>query len=322
MPPTSKNVLRRLDTLTKLRIDSYLASYPAALEAKASSSSSSSSSSKSGSETLFELDDWYQSLPFLTLPHTVQSNTVSTKPDLVKLMRWKLTREKHRPTLISLISSNSPSTCQEVLLRASKFLLTHIQSHSKDLSCWRGIPTEELLKMVEGTMKILAELKGVGPATSSAIVASWVPWGVFQSDELVLNLNEGGKGKGKGQGKIEYTWAFYKRFYVEAIEVVKKLTEDTKGLRSGKDVEKVAWSMFHSPSTQDSLEKVKGESPEDLTTGKVKDETATKKIREKEENLGQKELAKRKAPEPKTKAEATDGEMQGRRTSKRIRSKS
>lgn len=169
-------------------------------------------------------------------------------------------------------------------------------------------------------MKILTELKGVGPATSSAIVASWVPWGVFQSDELVLNLNEGGKGK--GQGNIEYTWAFYKRFYGEAIEVVKKLTEDREGVRSGKDVEKVAWSMLYGPCAQDSLEKVEGGSPEDRTTGKMKDETATKKIREKEKNLGKKEVSKRKAPEPKTKAEATDGEIEGRRTSKRIRSKS
>ncbi|SPO28927.1 uncharacterized protein UTRI_05028_B [Ustilago trichophora] len=302
MPPTSRNALRRVDTLTRDQIDSYLASYPAALIAKASSSTSKSTLS---GETLAELDQWYQALPFLTTTTSI-SDSISTKTDLIKLVKWKLSREKHRPTLISLISSNPAPICQQVLLRASTHLVTHSKHRSLQTS-----PTEELLKVVEETMKILAELKGVGPATSSAIVASWIPWGVFQSDELVLNLNA-------GQGKIDYTWAFYRRFYGEAIEVVKKSMRDGKGLICGKDVERVAWSMFHGPSAPDSLENVQGE---DRTSGKVNDKTANKKIREKVETLGKKEV-KRKTPESMPKANPTDEDMQARRTSKRIRSKS
>ncbi len=84
--------------------------------------------------------------------------------------------------------------------------------------------------------------EGVGPATSSAIVASWVEWGIFQSDELVQAL--------RGRGcKVVYSEGFYKKFYAEAIEVLKTLEgkKEGKGVQSGRVLERLAWGMFYAP---------------------------------------------------------------------------
>lgn len=293
MPPSTSNALVPVDTLTSDQIQSYLDSYPAALAYKASLSSTASTPGNS----LLDLDEWYQSLPPLLTTSSL-SHGIKGKSELEKLMRWKLSREKHRPTLLSLIKSNPASTCTELLTRAS----THLLSHCPALSLGSS-PTEELLKAVEGTMRILAELKGVGPATSSAIVASWVDYGVFQSDELVMGL------MGKGV-KIDYSWAFYKKFYRLAVESLKKLRKDGR-VKSGKEMERVGWSMFYSPTSLAGSKETKKE---------AEHEGVTEEQGAKEEEKG---TAKRKPVVKKeAKVEEEPGEssvVTGRRTSKRLR---
>ncbi|SOV05662.1 uncharacterized protein UDID_06349 [Ustilago sp. UG-2017a] len=231
MPPSTSNDLVPVDSLSATQIQSYLDSYPSAIAHKASLSSTAP---KPG-EGLADLDNWYQSLPALTASSDLKKG-IKGKAELEKLMRWKLAREKHRPTLMSLIKSNPAATCTNVITRAS----THLLSHSSRLSSEKS-SAEELLKAVEGTMRILAELRGVGPATSSAIVASWVEWGVFQSDELVMSL------MGKGV-KIEYSWGFYKKFYRLAVHSLRGWRKDGK-VGSAREMERVAWSVFYSPNS-------------------------------------------------------------------------
>ncbi|EST08988.1 hypothetical protein PSEUBRA_001316 [Kalmanozyma brasiliensis GHG001] len=211
----------QLTTLSRTQIASSLEAYPSAIAHK-----SSLTPSKPNTESLVALDEWYHSLP--TLSGSKGEGRMRGKQDLIKLMQWKLAREKFRPTLLSLISSNDASICSEVLQRAA----THLSSHTPSFE----LDTEESLKSVESTMRILAELRGIGPATSSAIVATWSPMGVFQSDELAQAL--------LGDVKIEYTWTFYRKFYRAAIETMKKW----QGEREGKVLERVAWSMAHTPT--------------------------------------------------------------------------
>jgi len=101
-------------------------------------------------------------------------------------------------------------------------------------------------EMYRQAMDSLGKLKGVGPATAPAIVASWTDVGIFQSDEsdeLAEVL--------MGKVMIEYTWPFYWRFYKEATGVLEKLKKKSKGLvKSGKDMERLAWSMYHSQTAE------------------------------------------------------------------------
>lgn len=262
MPAKSGNTLIRVDELSSDQIRAFLASYPSALSTKASSSTTSASSNKSKDESLEALDAWYQALPTTLNEDTEKGKGLGSREELIRLMRWKLKREKHRPTLLSLISSNHPTTCKDVLQRAFAHLQSQLRlqkftppssssSRPSSLSCALMKDEDVLLwgGIVEGTMKILMELKGVGPATSSAIVATWTPWGVFQSDELVQNLF------GKGC-KIDYTLSFYRKFYREACKALNTCRHNNSnnkeemgegGVVSGRTMEMVAWSMFHSP---------------------------------------------------------------------------
>ncbi|CDU24873.1 uncharacterized protein SPSC_04706 [Sporisorium scitamineum] len=300
MAPTARGKNTRVDNLTSSQIEQLLEAYPSALLYKAAASTNRT---PSNNESLPDLDNWYQSLPPFTSP-TDLSSTIHTKQDLLKLTRWKLSREKHRPTLLSLISSNPAPLCTQILHRAA----SHLHSSSPSPLSLSSSNPQHLLEIVTSTMKILAQLRGVGPATSSAIVASWVDYGVFQSDELAKNL--------LGDAvKVEYTWGFYRRFYGKALEALKRIS-DEKGVvvGSGRVMERVAWSMVYSERGADGLDV--GGRREGVERLRVKREVTSG--RECEEEDGQ--VLKRKTREAKVEAgETAQSDGRTRRTSKRLR---
>lgn len=99
---------------------------------------------------LFELDKWYQ----LSLPESIASRTPKhlTKEELVKLMKWKLTRGKFRPKLLSLIEQNSEEDVRKISEKSFK-----------------------IAKDITAAMKEISKLKAVGPATASAILCATNP---------------------------------------------------------------------------------------------------------------------------------------------------
>ncbi len=204
---------RSLHGLGAASVSQHISRYASAIALKASTS-------KSGLE---ELDTWYQSLPYGT--DSSPCSGLDSKEALLKLVRWKLGREKHRPTLLALVSSNSPDLVKETLRKAA----THLAEQKLTLDS----SDEDLLDGVVATMEILVGLRGVGPATASAICAAWNPVGIFQSDHLV-ELLQGGE-------KVKYTLPFYKAFYKNAIRAVKQ----TEAIESGKTLDKVAFSLAH-----------------------------------------------------------------------------
>ena len=87
--------------------------------------------------------------------------------DLERLMVWKLRRGQFRPTLMNLIRRNSSEFVKETTSEAIK----HISKTKCD---------------VDESMKILCNLKGVGPATASLILSVICPENVpFMSDEAM-----------------------------------------------------------------------------------------------------------------------------------------
>ncbi|KAG7194756.1 uncharacterized protein KQ657_004436 [Scheffersomyces spartinae] len=126
----------------------------------------SSSSKKYGSRTLEQLDEWRCSeLPSLVKQrHNDHDTTWLTKDELVLLMDWKLAKGKFRPTLPKLIRSNDPDTVESVtksgLLQMVSYLLESDTLNQK-----------EYLQQVKKSIKIISQLKGVGPATASLILS-------------------------------------------------------------------------------------------------------------------------------------------------------
>ncbi|KAK6938535.1 hypothetical protein RJ641_032043 [Dillenia turbinata] len=158
---------------------------------------------------IISLDDFYTN----ELPSLLESrnpNPHITKPELVKVMQWKLTRGKHRPRLLNFISSLDETLIQS----ASEKAFLSLPDISKSIS-------------------ELTVLKGVGPATASAVLAAYSPdVAPFMSDEAMVAV--------LGNAK-EYTLKQYvllvEKLQAKAKELSSKGTQFTPS-----DIERALWS--------------------------------------------------------------------------------
>ncbi|CAN4092204.1 unnamed protein product [Withania somnifera] len=111
---------------------------------------------------LVSLDDFYRK----ELPSVLRQRNPSyiTTSELSKLMQWKLTRGKWRPRLLDFVSSLDETVVRSASEKAFQSL--------PDIS--KAIPA-------------LTVLKGVGPATASAVLAAYAPdIAPFMSDEAMV----------------------------------------------------------------------------------------------------------------------------------------
>ncbi|XP_060963275.1 uncharacterized protein LOC115712824 isoform X1 [Cannabis sativa] len=158
---------------------------------------------------LVSLDDYYRNeLP--PLLHQRKPNPYITTSELSKLMQWKLTRGKWRPRLLDFVSGLD----DDLVKSASEKGFQSLPNVSKALS-------------------ELTVLKGVGPATASAILAAYAPdVAPFMSDEAM----EAALGNSKDYSAKQY------------LLFANKLQTKAKELSSGEesftpsDVERALWS--------------------------------------------------------------------------------
>ncbi|KAI9118374.1 hypothetical protein K1719_010706 [Acacia pycnantha] len=158
---------------------------------------------------LVSLDDFYcNQLPPLLLQRN--PNPHITAPELSKLMQWKLTRGKWRPRLLDFVSS-----LDESLVKSSS------------QKAFQSLPD------ISKAVSELTVLKGVGPATASAVLAAFAPHITpFMSDEAL----EAALGNSK-----DYSLKQYLLF-------ASKLQTKAKELSTGgdvftpSDVERALWS--------------------------------------------------------------------------------
>ncbi|KAM4631787.1 uncharacterized protein O3C94_018376 [Discoglossus pictus] len=139
---------------------------------------------KGGKQKRLEvLDRWYQEE--LSSCITARPHKYLTLEELVKLMEWKLKRGKFRPRLQQLVSSNPEATVESCTSKAFK-----------------------LLPDISAAINELCQLKGIGPATASAILAAGAPEvSAFMADEAVESI--------PSLAPVQYTLKHYLRYLDE-----------------------------------------------------------------------------------------------------------
>ncbi|KAF9933968.1 hypothetical protein FBU30_003912 [Linnemannia zychae] len=166
--------------------DNALALYPAAFKALAATKTDSS---------IIELDAWYQTEFPAVL--AARSPKYITHDEIVKLVAWKLKRGKYRPALAKMVAEHADS------------LVRRTSQDAFDLLASKG-------DNLKAAITKMSELKGVGPATASAILCAGAPDKVpFMADESVDSV--------PGLGTIAYSLPYYLKFAGKVIEKADQL---------------------------------------------------------------------------------------------------
>ncbi|AEO70243.1 uncharacterized protein THITE_2081534 [Thermothielavioides terrestris NRRL 8126] len=230
------------DSISDSEFQDLLRRYPACLAAI-----SESKGAKPGQKTLASLDKYrYETAPARFGPGNPD---VSMGLDDVKaLVEWKLRHGKFRPTLMKLVSSNDARSVQEIIHKAVK----HYREKSDSA----------------GALDILTQLKGIGPATASLLLAVHDPERIiFFSDEAFYWLCCQGS-----KSPIKYSQKEYAELSERAQALAKRL-----GVHAV-DVERVAYVLMREPAEHMSTTAAKPPtgSPA-VATGKVKTQPGGKR---------------------------------------------
>ncbi|XVF39757.1 hypothetical protein PTKIN_Ptkin01aG0058200 [Pterospermum kingtungense] len=158
---------------------------------------------------LISLDEFYrEELP--SLLHQRNPNPFLTTSELSRLMQWKLTRGKWRPRLLDFVSSLDDSTVKSTSQKA-----------------FQSLPD------ISKAVSELTVLKGVGPATASAVLAAYAPeTAPFMSDEAM----ESALGNSKDYSLKQYV------LFVDRIQSKSKELSSQGDSFTPSDVERALWS--------------------------------------------------------------------------------
>ncbi|KAJ7104544.1 hypothetical protein C8R43DRAFT_228604 [Mycena crocata] len=150
---------------------------------------------------LTDLETWLTS----ALLSKIAAQEPVTKADMTSLMKWKLSRGKSRPTLLSLIASNADA----LVLKSTSAALATARDAEDDFD-------RALLALPDA-----CKMKGVGAATASALLTLQSPHLLpFMSDEAAAFFTS-------TLGPIKYTDGFYKKFAAAMVAEVRRLNTES-----------------------------------------------------------------------------------------------
>ncbi|XP_013773319.1 uncharacterized protein LOC106458357 [Limulus polyphemus] len=227
---------------------------------------------KKGPEELINLDTWYQEqLQKIILsrkdPHIILE-------ELIQITKWKLIRGKFRPRLMDLVKINTETAVKKTSKKA-----------------FRKLPK------ISDAITALTTLKGVGPATASAILSAGYPEQVaFMADESMLST--------PGVEATDYTLAEYLNYHEQIKNCSERLNKkNPEGKWTPHKVELTLWTHYLAremkPSLLEGMPKADLEKDPIAPNGKSNslehnkqpdDETSTDAVTEKERDDNSKEL--------------------------------
>jgi len=194
---------------TPTQFDFALTLYDRALRLKAESKSSKP-------ENVIKLDKWYQN----ELPKKIKSRGKDAHlvhDELVQTIKWKLARGKFRPNLVNLVQMNTP----RVVMQETKKAFRKLQK------------TNDL----QSAANSLCNLKGVGPAMASAVLAAGAPHiAPFMADECLLAMPD--------VDSLDYTMKEYMRFVEYVKACVERLNSQGGTNWTPHKVETAVWTHY------------------------------------------------------------------------------
>lgn len=202
-----------------------------------------------GKDNLSDLDRWYRALP---AEISARQEAHVTAAELVKIVEWKLTRGKWRPRLLEYAKAHKDAAV--VAASAAAF---------------RKVDEED----VAAGFVALTKLKGIGPATASAVMAAHAPKSCpFMSDEAAAAVMP--------STKLKYNRHEYNQLAAALAAKAEQLNSKS-GKEPGEewtasDVERSLWSAAASSTGGSSLPK--GGRPSRVAVGSALATSGTIKI--------------------------------------------
>ncbi|KAK6361147.1 hypothetical protein TWF730_004891 [Orbilia blumenaviensis] len=231
-------------TILQAEFRAILSRYPSVLKAVSDKKKSTKQPKDGDLQTLAQIDNWRDGLPGTT------SSGKGTKGELVDRMivdasqvkdivLWKLKRGKFRPTIMPLVSSNPvkelEATVNEALSMPLPDQVTVDGADDDD---------DNALAQVTSMMKVLVKLKGIGPATATAILSTIFPDTIpMFSDEAFrwMMMEKSGNSTGWSR-KIAYDTKEYSEFFKRVRRLCRRLAFEGEVFDAG-SVEKVGWVL-------------------------------------------------------------------------------
>ncbi|KAK9811619.1 hypothetical protein WJX72_007087 [[Myrmecia] bisecta] len=208
-------------------------------------------------EKLTDLERWFfEELP---VAFVGRSPPYMTAAELVQLMDWKLTRGKWRPRLLDFVKAHSADIVQQTTQEA----FDHLSRADMKAAASQA--------QVKQAIETLNKLKGIGPATASAVLTAYDATVPFMSDEAMAAALSGSK---------EYTLKQY-LLLVEALQQkAQKLsvTDEGRGW-TAKTVERCLWSAAAQHMKPKAAAKSKTGAKAEAAASPTKPKAATKRKR-------------------------------------------
>lgn len=210
------------------QFDNVLKLYPQAIKLKAEQKTKKP-------EELIKLDNWYQN----ELPKKIKSRGKDAHmihEELVQLMKWKQSRGRFYPQLSYLIKVNTPRAVMQETKKAFK-----------------------KLPNIESAMTALSNLKGVGTATASALLAAASPEiAPFMADECLQAIPE--------MDGSDYTAKEYLNFVKHIKSVCDRLNKEQNGCGKKWSPHMVELALWTHNIVSDLQPELLGKSPKTLIT--------------------------------------------------------